>query len=96
VNFLYGGEAADPYYATFGGNAIKEASAAWSWESRVGDYVTADQLLSLALKGRPLIEKVFGANFADEFSKKPIAIFESLPEPQKSLLARLAAQEPSN
>lgn len=93
VNWLYGGEAADPYYATFGGNKAKEASAAWSWQSRTGDYVSGDQLRRLALNGRPLVEKQFDRGLASAFSKDPITIFESLPDLQKKILARLASQE---
>lgn len=93
VKWLYGGEAADPYFATFGGNKVKEANVAWNWQSRTGDYVSAGQLKKLALNGRPLVEKQFDRTLAAEFSRNPITIFESLPDLQKTILARLANQE---
>ncbi len=93
LNWLYGGEVADPFYATFGGNKAKEASAAWSWMSSTGDYVTAEQLKKLARDGRPMVEKQFDASIASAFSKNPMVIFDSLPDTHKTILARLAAQE---
>lgn len=93
LNWYYGGDLADPFFATFGGNKVKEANAAWSWQSRTGDYVSGDQLKRLALDGRPLVEKQFTKDLADAFSKNPITIFESLPDLQKKILARLASQE---
>ncbi len=93
VKWLYGGEVSDAFYATFGVNKTKEANVAWNWQSRTGDYVTADQLKRLALNGRPLVEKQFDRELALAFSKNPITIFESLPETHKTVLARLASQE---
>jgi len=93
LNWYYGGHLADPFYATFGGNKVKEASAAWSWMSNTGDYVSGDQLKKLALNGRPLVSKQFEPGLAAAFSKDPITIFESLPDLQKKVLARLASQE---
>lgn len=93
VCWLYGGEAADPYYATFGGNKVKEASDSWSWMSRTGDYVTGDQLHKLALNGRPLVMKQFDSALASAFAKDPITVFESLPDFHKMVMARLASQE---
>lgn len=93
LNWYYGGPLADPYYATFGGNKVKEANITWSWQSRTGDYVSGTQLKKLALNGRPLVEKQFTKDLADAFSMNPIAIFESLPDLQKKVLARLASQE---
>lgn len=93
LNWYYGGHLADPFFATFGGNKAKTASVTWSWQSRTGDYVSADQLKRLALDGRPMVEKQFTKDLADAFSKSPIAIFESLPDLQKKILARLASQE---
>lgn len=93
LNWYYGGHLADPFFATFGGNKVKEASAAWSWMSSTGDLVSGDQLKRLALDGRPMVEKQFTKDLADAFSKNPITIFESLPDLQKKVLARLASQE---
>lgn len=96
VVWFYGGDVADAYYATFGGNRIKEASVTWSWQSRTGDYISGDQLKRLALNGRPLVEKQFDRDLALAFAKNPISIFESLPDTHKTILSRLASQEFDN
>lgn len=93
LNWLYDGDVADPYYATFGGNKLKEANAAWSWMSPTGDYVTMEQLKKLARDGRPMVEKQFDASIASAFSKNPMVIFDSLPETHKTILCRLATSE---
>lgn len=93
LNWYYGSDLSDPYFVTFGGNAVKEANAAWSWMSDVGDYVSGEQLAKLARNGRPLVEKQFDSGLALAFARDPITIFESLPAIQKTLLARLATQE---
>jgi hypothetical protein len=93
LNYYYGGEVADPYYATFGGISESEKTAAWSWQSRVGDYVSEEQLTKLATNGRPLIHKHFSSEITNAFVKDPIAIFDSLPDNSKVILARLASGE---
>ena len=93
VDLLYGGEAQDAYYATFGELSKEANDVTWNWQSNTGDYVSADMLKRLALDGRPFVAKQFEPALAAAFSKDPITIFESLPDLQKKVLARLAAQE---
>jgi hypothetical protein len=85
LRWVWGGEVADPYYATFGKQA-----AAWSWTGRTGDYVSEEELRWLARNGRPLIHKHFASDFTNSFIKDPISIFESMPDDSKVILARLA------
>lgn len=85
LKWVWGGEVADPYYATFGKQA-----AAWSWTGRTGDYVSEEELRWLARNGRPLIHKHFASDFTNSFIKDPISIFESMPDDSKVILARLA------
>lgn len=89
----YGGDVQDPYFSTFGDQRQKTKEASWSWESRVGDYVTADQLNKLARNGRPLVHKHFDSDLTNAFCKNPVTIFESLPDDTKAIIARLAADE---
>ncbi len=89
LNWYWGGEIADPWYSTFGGDLQKVASS-WSWMSRVGDYVTEPQLRELARNGRPLIHKQFTSDITNAFVKDPITIFMSLPDDSKMILSRLA------
>jgi hypothetical protein len=86
LRWYWGGEIADPYYATFG-----KTASSWSWQSRTGDFVSEDDLKWLARNGRPLIHKHFSSELVNEFIKDPIAIFESLPDDSKVIIARLAA-----
>lgn len=85
LRWVWGGEVADPYYATFGKQA-----AAWSWTGRTGDYVSEEELRWLARNGRPLVHKHFASEFTNSFIKDPITIFESMPDDSKVILARLA------
>lgn len=86
IRWVWGGDVADPYYATFG----KQANA-WSWTGRTGDFTTEDELKWLAKNGRPLVHKHFSSEFTDSFIKDPITIFESMPDDSKIILSRLAS-----
>jgi hypothetical protein len=83
----------DPYFATFGGNSAKEKLASWSWESPDGQSVNAAQLQELADNRRPSLESAFSSDVADEFAKDPVTIFDSMPDPQKAIIASLATKE---
>ncbi len=86
LKWVWGGDVADPFYATFG-----KTASAWSWQSRTGDFISEDDLKTLARNGRPLIHKHFSSDMTNAFIKDPIAIFDSLPDDSKIILARLAA-----
>ena len=81
----------DPYATTF--SMVKEAKGDDRSEEtfQVGpDTVTADELRSLAANRMVLVDH-FGEAFALSFEKKPTEIFQSMPLPQKRILARLAS-----
>lgn len=80
----------DPWMSTFGPSIEKLAEENWSWHG-VGCHVTEEQLKILGRNGHERLTKSFGADFAKEFSKNPKAVFNSLPEPNKLVLARLAS-----
>lgn len=88
AKWAWGGEVADPFYATFG--KAKTASA-WSWQSRVGDFVNDEDLQNLARNGKGLLLKQFASDLVHGFIKDPIAVFDSLPDDTKVILARMAA-----
>jgi hypothetical protein len=90
LHWYYGGKILDPYLSTYGGMSEKKASAAWTWMSSVGDTVNIDQLKSLAKNGRGSMKKVFSDEIINAFQKDPVAIFESLPDPSKIIMCRLA------
>lgn len=93
LSMHWDGQLADPFFAVYGPSMQKVSEQSWTWMGRVGDYVTADQLNKLARNGRPLVHKHFDSDITNAFIKDPITIFESLPEAQKILLARMASQE---
>lgn len=80
----------DPWMSTFGPSFEKLAEDNWRWD-KDGTRVGLDDLENLARNGHELVAKNFGADFAKEFSKKPKEVFNSLPEPNKLILARMAS-----
>lgn len=87
----------DPYAAVYGQPKLAEAEPAkedtYSWRSG-GDYVTGLMLKALASRKSDL-DNTFGEGFSASFQKDPISIFESMPDPQKVVLSRLASDNSS-
>ena len=75
----------DPWASTFG---VKTASTI-VWEQGA-ERVTEEELANLATNHGDALKEQFTVSFLDEFQKNPVAIFNSMPDPQKKLLARLA------
>ena len=77
----------DPYYSTFG----LEKMASETESHTIGEVtVTNDELHKLARNGIPTVRTQFGDATALAFQKEPIAVFTSLPLPQRKLFARMA------
>jgi hypothetical protein len=87
----------DPYAAVYGQPKLAEAQPAkadvYSWRSG-GDYVNGMMLKALASRKVDL-DTAFGTGFSQSFAKDPVAIFESMPDPQKVVLSRLASDNSS-
>lgn len=87
----------DPYAAVYGQPKLAEAQPAkadvYSWRSG-GDYVNGFMLKALASRKVDL-DATFGEGFSQSFAKDPVAIFESMPDPQKVVLSRLASDNSS-
>jgi hypothetical protein len=75
----------DPWSSTFG---VKTASTI-VWQQGA-ERVTDNELHNLARNYPARIQDMFSEDFVKEFQKDPEAMFKSLPDPQKKLLARLA------
>ncbi len=90
LNWHWDGKIADPWYSTFGPSLEKIAESNWRYDS-TGCRCTEDDLDNLARNGFPRLAKSFGQDFAKEFAKNPKTVFESLPAPNKLILARLAS-----
>lgn len=75
----------DPWESTFGINKVAEVV----WEQGA-DRVTDDQLQNLAQNQHSGMDELFTHDIAKEFIKDPVGIFNSMPDPQKKIIARLA------
>lgn len=91
LNWYWGGEVSDPYFATFGGRGV-EKRAGWTWNSGTGEFVNEQQLKELSLTGREALEKTLSKEAIDAFQKNPVQIFESLPLPMKVVISRMAVE----
>jgi len=80
---------ADPYYSTFGWT-VKTAADKTRYEAGILS-VSEDELRSLAEYGRKVLVERFGEKLANAFCKNPVAIFTSMPLPQRQILANMAS-----
>lgn len=82
---LWGTRLYDPWESVF---KVAEDQKQWAW-SGGGVYVTEDDLQTLSYAGRGHVAKAFGEAFATDFQKDPKTVFNSMPDPQKKVLAAL-------
>lgn len=75
----------DPWASTFGINKTAEVV----WESGA-ERVTDEALHELAVNFADDLKDQFTEDFVNEFQKDPVALFNSMPDPQKKILARMA------
>ena len=74
----------DPWASTFG---VKTAAVVWE---QGAERVTEEELVNLAHNDPEAVKRQFTEQFLDQFQKDPVTLFNSMPDPQKKLLARLA------
>lgn len=80
----------DPYAAVYGSKLREvEKLSEYSW-SGDGVTVTGSELAALANSAKEKLDSLFGGGFGDTFAADPVSIFESMPDPQKATIARLA------
>jgi predicted nucleotidyltransferase len=77
----------DPYYTMLG--EVKTAEE-FIW-AEGAERVTESDLKALAANSVMLLRSHFGNDFTDEFCKDPVAVFKSMPDTTKVVLARLGA-----
>lgn len=78
----------DPWASTFG----VEKTAEWRWVNGA-DVLTEEQLRRFATTSTQFLREHFNSDLAEGIAKNPVQVFESLPLPQKQVIARLAAQQ---
>lgn len=76
----------DPWASTFG--IDKTAKVVWE---QGADRVREEDLINLARNHSDQVDGLYNEYFSMEFQKDPVGVFMSLPDPQKKLLGRLAA-----
>jgi hypothetical protein len=81
LNWHWGGPVADPYFATFGGYKKEAMFKVASGE------ISESQLKAIAESGA--LEGVFEADLVAGFKQNPAAIFSSLPDDAKQIIANL-------
>lgn len=89
VRWLWDAQVCDPWMSTFGPSLEKVAEEEWTFSSH-GIRIHEEDLEELARNGLSVVKKQFGHDLAQGFAKKPKTVFESLPTPNKLVLARLA------
>jgi hypothetical protein len=77
----------DPYFSVFG----KVAEAQYSFVHG-NDVINEERLKRCARECKENIEELFGEDVAEEFSKNPVQIFDSLPLDSKRIIMRIGQQ----
>lgn len=77
----------DPYYTMLG--QVKTAEE-FVW-TEGAERVTESDLKGLAANSVLALRTHFGDDFANQFTKDPVGVFKSMPDPTKVILARLGA-----
>lgn len=83
----WGGAVQDPWYSTFGGQG--QEKTAFGWEGG-GYQVDAEKLQGVAASGA--LKGSFEDDLVKAFEKDPVAIFSSLPDDTKALIAQIATE----
>jgi len=86
IDQWWGKDVPNPWESTFGMDKTAEVV----WEDGV-DRLTDAELMNLATNHLSGVQRIFTPCFANEFMKDPVGIFNSMPAPQKKVIARLAA-----
>lgn len=90
---FYDGDVPDPYFSTFAKVAKTNQESEVSPEGAIligNEYIPKRKLVEFAKSRREHVKDRFGEDFAEEFVKDPLGIFESLPRDQKLVMLRMA------
>jgi len=91
LDHLWDHHIVDPFYATLGHIKTAEDGVVWA---EGNDRVTQSELEGLALNDKGTLRDKFGDSFLMDFIKDPVAVFKSMPDPVKLVLARMANDLP--
>lgn len=92
IDYLWGGDVPDPYRSVFTKTAEAQEGETAPDESIIigNEYITARDLVEFSKLRQQMVKDRFGDEFAEEFTKDPRAIFDSLPRDQKLVIMRMA------
>lgn len=93
LDSLWDRHVADPWYSTFAIEKVAKGAVAPPVTFDVGDNITVteEDLKNMAVRGKQELAGYYGSEMANSFEKDPVAVFQSMPTPQKKILARLAS-----
>ena len=80
----------DPFQAVYGKFASEDKP--WAW-TQGNDYVNDTMLKDLAENRYQSLDRAFGVDMRKSFQQDPVGVFTSMPDPQKVVIARLAADD---
>ena len=81
----------DPWYSTFAIEKVAMGMPGLKAKFTVGEMSVTEEELKLLSQDMRKLTDIFGEDFALSFSKDPVAIFQSMPLPQKKTIARMAS-----
>lgn len=82
----------DPFQAVYGKVAGVEPAKSFGWNLG-NDYVNDMMLADLATRRYAALDHAFGKEMRLSFQKDPVGVFQSMSDPQKIVIARLASDE---
>lgn len=80
----------DPFQAVYGKFASEKEP--WAW-TQGNEYVNDTMLKDLATNRYQSLDRAFGMDMRKSFQQDPVGVFTSMPDPQKVVIARLAADD---
>lgn len=92
LDAYWGGDVPDPYYSVFSKTAEEQEAETDPDDSIVigNEYITKRDLVTFSKMRQEMLRNRFGWDFAEEFTKDPSGIFDSLPRDQKLVIMRMA------
>ncbi len=92
LDHFYDGDVPDPFFSSFAKTAQQNESETDPDESIIvgNEYLPSRKMIQFSKMGQKQLEQRFGKEFAGEFMKDPMTIFNSMPRDQKLVLMRMA------
>ena len=91
LNRYWDTDISDPWYSTFSIEKVAMGMPGLKAKFTVGEMTVTEEELKLLSQDMRKLTDIFGEDFAVSFSKDPVAIFKSMPLPQKKTIARMAS-----